>query len=90
MKERSTPPDRYAVSLINPSARIEYTLPVHTRVTLVVYDVRGSEVEKLVDQEQPPEVHNVVWNADNVASGVFFYRLQTTTFVQSNKTYAVR
>jgi len=53
------------------------------RVTLKVYDVLGRELVTLVDERKQPGVYAVTWDAGNVPSGVYFYRLTIPTFSQT-------
>jgi hypothetical protein len=80
----------------NPSTTIEYRLPEagpgggKTRVSLVVYDVRGARVRVLVGGEQGAGKHVVEWDGRNdageaVGSGVYFYRLEAAQFVDTRK-----
>jgi hypothetical protein len=59
----------------NPSTQIEYSLPKSGRVTLTIYNIMGQEVAKLVDGVQEAGVYNVQWNASNLASGMYIYRI---------------
>ena len=61
----------------NPSTTISYTLNQATYVTLAVYDRLGRQVEVLVDQNQESGVHNVDFNASDLPSGIYFYRIKT-------------
>lgn len=63
----------------NPSTRIQYTVPVTSHVTLRVLDVLGREVGTLVDGERSAGNYEAVFRADNLASGIYFYRLQAQT-----------
>ncbi|HEU4929082.1 MAG TPA: FG-GAP-like repeat-containing protein, partial [Candidatus Krumholzibacteria bacterium] len=84
----------------NPTTRIEYRLPegaagTKTRVSVVVYDVRGAKVRELVNGEQEPGKHAVDWDGRNdagetVGSGVYFYRLRTPQFVDTRKMVLVK
>ena len=69
----------------NPTTTINYALPLSSEVLLVIYNLRGEEVARVVDKEQPAGYHKVTWNASNVASGIYFYRLQAGDFVQTYK-----
>jgi len=69
----------------NPTTIIEYTLPENINVQLVIYDVLGRRVATLVDQIQQSGRHSVSWDASNLASGVYIYRIQAGDFVQSKK-----
>ena len=61
----------------NSSITIEYALTRQQDVRLTVFDVLGREVENLVDEKQGIGVHSILWNAEGVASGVYFARLST-------------
>ncbi len=78
----------------NPTTTISYSVPAGTIhesiVRLVVYDVLGSIVATLVNEEKQPGLHNVKWDASTVASGVYFYRLSTPDFVQTRKFVLLR
>ncbi|HMT11269.1 MAG TPA: T9SS type A sorting domain-containing protein [Ignavibacteria bacterium] len=54
-------------------------------MTLKVYDVTGNEVAVLVNEELSAGKYNVDFNASNLASGTYFYRLQTAGFTQTKK-----
>jgi uncharacterized delta-60 repeat protein len=60
----------------NPSTTIQFILPHSSDVTLKVYDQLGAEIATLVTEQLPAGRHEVVWNADGAASGVYFCRLQ--------------
>ena len=59
----------------NPSTAITYSLSATGLTTLVVYDLLGNEVATPVNAEQGPGSYSVSWNAKDMASGVYFYRL---------------
>ncbi len=59
----------------NPSTVIRYELPVDNYVTLKIYNALGQEVATLVDGMQDAGYKSVEWNANNVPSGMFFYRI---------------
>jgi hypothetical protein len=69
----------------NPQTTITFSLPEESYATLKVYDARGRMVATLVDQTLEPGVHDVILNANNIASGVYFYRLIAGNFVQTRK-----
>ena len=61
----------------NPSTQIEYQLPVDARVSLIVYDMLGRQAAVLVNgQIMQAGYHSVTFNAANLASGMYIYRLQ--------------
>jgi hypothetical protein len=59
----------------NPTTVIGFSLPDRSRVTLVVYDVLGREMARLVDGDLDGEEHTASWDARGVPSGVYMYRL---------------
>ena len=69
----------------NPQTTIKFDLVERGKVTLTIYDMMGQEVEKLVAAEMEPGYHQVVWDAKNVPSGVYFYRLTVNNFTQLRK-----
>jgi hypothetical protein len=69
----------------NPSTRISYQLPASAYVVLKVFDVLGREVGKLVNERQNAGNHSVQFNAPNLPSGVYFYKLQTGDFSATRK-----
>ena len=70
---------------LNPITFIQYDLPHNTHVVLKIYDVLGNEVETLINQEQESGRYKVLFNADRHASGVYLYRLKTTSFTDIKK-----
>jgi hypothetical protein len=66
----------------NPSTNINFTLPTASDVTLTVYNVLGQRVATLVNGRMNAGAHGVRFDASNLASGIYFYRLQTNNFVQ--------
>jgi hypothetical protein len=74
----------------NPSTIIQYAISSRQLVTLKVYDILGSEVATLVNQEQNAGSYNVDFNASKLSSGVYFYRLQAGSFVQSKKMILIK
>ncbi|TFB13642.1 T9SS type A sorting domain-containing protein [Candidatus Marinimicrobia bacterium MT.SAG.4] len=69
----------------NPITTIDYSLPEQTQLKISVYDLSGKEVDVLFDGFQEAGIHEVFWNASNVSSGIYFYRLQAGDFVQTRK-----
>jgi hypothetical protein len=60
----------------NPTTTIRYELPFDSKVYLSVFDILGREVRTLVNEERKAGYYDVQWHALNVASGVYFYRLE--------------
>lgn len=69
----------------NPSTIITYQIPKSRHVRLTVYDLLGREIMTLVNEEMRPGSYQATFNGTNLASGVYFYRLQAGEFVQTRK-----
>jgi phosphatidylserine/phosphatidylglycerophosphate/cardiolipin synthase-like enzyme len=69
----------------NPVTRIRYSLPTQSRVSLKVYDILGREVAVLVNESQSAGTYSVQFGAANLASGVYFYRLEAGRHVAQHK-----
>lgn len=69
----------------NPETTIEYTLPIAVQVKIEVYNLLGQVIEVLVDAEQEAGYHSVQWDASDLASGVYFYRLTAGNFTDSKR-----
>jgi chitinase len=65
----------------NPTTTITYVLPGLSHVNLTVHDILGREVSVLVNERKEAGVHEVTFDGSNLASGVYFYRLQAGSFV---------
>jgi hypothetical protein len=69
----------------NPSTTISYQLPIQSHVTLKVFDVLGREVATLVNRIEEAGYESVNFDASKLSSGIYFYRIQTGLFMQTNK-----
>lgn len=74
----------------NPTTTIEVSVSQTRHVNLTVFDLLGQEVATLVAHELPPGKHKVEWNAEGVASGVYFYRLRAGDVVQTKRLILLR
>jgi hypothetical protein len=74
----------------NPNTNIKYQIPGANHVTLKVYDVLGREVATLVKEVKQPGTYTAQWDASGVASGVYLYRLQAGSFVETKKLLLLR
>lgn len=59
--------------------------PQSGEVSLMIYNLLGQEVARLIDGEQIAGVHSVRWEAGSMASGIYFYRLRAGDFVRTKK-----
>ncbi len=69
----------------NPTTTIEFQIPIRTQVLLTIYDILGREVSKLVDSELSAGKYKFIFDASNLPSGLYFYRLTADGFNQTKK-----
>jgi hypothetical protein len=69
----------------NPQTIIEFNLAKSGHISLIVYDVLGRSVATLVDGMREAGMHRAEFNASHIPSGVYFYTLQSGSFVETKK-----
>ncbi len=74
----------------NPSTTIEFSLASDGKVSIEVFNVKGQKVKTLLDSTMPAGEHQIVWNAADSASGVYFIRLRTDGETRINKTLLLK
>ena len=74
----------------NPITTIEYDLPVESKVTLKIFDVLGREVSTLVNKEQRAGRYSIEFDASQLSSGTYFYRIDAGTFFDVKKFLLIR
>ena len=74
----------------NPSTTIRYSLPSSAKVRLTIHDMLGREIQTLIDEEQSAGWKVVNWKAANVASGIYFYKLQSGNFIETKKMIVIK
>lgn len=74
----------------NSSTRIGYSIPKESKVVLNVYNIQGKEVGVLVNKNSLPGNYEIKWQANELPSGVYFYRLIIDDFVDTKKMVLLR
>jgi len=74
----------------NPMTTIQYNIPKSSHVTLTIYNMNGQVVDKLINQKQEPGFYSVNWDARNISTGVYFYRIQADDFQQVKKCLLIK
>ena len=69
----------------NPTTTIKYSIPNAGLVTLSVFNILGEQVKTLINQEMSAGNHTVQFNASGLASGIYLYRIQAGSFIQTKK-----
>ncbi|PIW69008.1 MAG: hypothetical protein COW08_09460, partial [Ignavibacteriales bacterium CG12_big_fil_rev_8_21_14_0_65_30_8] len=91
VKERSSGiPESFSLSQnypnpFNPTTNINYDIPDESFVNITVYDYLGREVITLVNREQKAGKYVVSFDATNLSSGIYFYKITSNEFVQTKK-----
>ena len=89
-EEDSKKPEQFSLlqnypNPFNPVTSIKYQLPVSGYVTLKIYDPLGNLVETLVDEQQSTGEYNVNFYAENLSSGIYYYKLRSGSYVETKK-----
>lgn len=74
----------------NPSTNISFSLPKATNVKITVYNAIGKEIAVLVNGNYEAGTHNITWNANNLASGLYFYKMEAENFTATKKMMLIR
>ena len=69
----------------NPATKINFSLPKGSDVKLTVYNILGQQIEVLVNGFRNAGTYELIWDASNLPSGVYIYRLETGSNVISKK-----
>ena len=69
----------------NSITMISFQLPKSTKVILSIYNTSGQLVEILLNNNKKADFHSVLWNADHLSSGIYFYRIEAGKFCETKK-----
>lgn len=94
-EERTEVPNEFLLTQnfpnpFNPLTTIEYRIPELTFVTIKIYDILGNELRALVDEEKSSGIYKINFDAGNLPSGVYFYRIQAGSFIDTKKMLLLR
>jgi photosystem II stability/assembly factor-like uncharacterized protein len=74
----------------NPSTLISFDLPKESKVRLSVFDILGKEIAVLSEGNRNPGHHSVVWDAAKFSSGIYFYKIDAGSFVETKRMVLVK
>lgn len=74
----------------NPLTKIDFSIPEHSFVKISVYDVSGREVTNLVNNQMQSGSYTITFDASNLPSGVYFYKLTTNKFTDTKKMILIK
>ncbi len=69
----------------NPTTTIPFGLDVDSEVSLVVYDILGRKISTLLNKRMTAGTYNINYRAEHLASGIYFYRLQTDSQIYTER-----
>jgi len=74
----------------NPITKIRFDIPKNTYVQIRIFDLTGKEIMKLINENLSSGAYEVLWNANNYSSGVYFYRIETESFIETKRMLLVK
>ena len=74
----------------NPSTTIQFSIPSEGVIKLTVLNIIGEEIETLVNEYKTEGTHQVIFNAENIPSGIYFYKLDSGSFTQTRKMILIK
>jgi hypothetical protein len=90
VKEKEGLPTEYSISQnfpnpFNPTTRIKFALPKTALTKIIVYDLIGRKIRTLINKELKGGYYEISFDANNLPSGVYFYRIQAGSFIATKK-----
>jgi hypothetical protein len=94
-EEKEIIPTEYSISQnypnpFNPTTKLKLALPKAALTKLIIYDLLGREVQTLINKELEAGYHEINFDASNLPSGVYYYRIQSGDFIQTKKMILIK
>jgi hypothetical protein len=95
LSESTQLPDDFALfqnypNPFNPSTTINYNLPEDKNVKITNFNAKGEEIRKLIDEHKQAGHHSLIFDADDLSSGLYFYKITAGSFNQVNKMLLIK
>jgi hypothetical protein len=74
----------------NPVTKLRFDIPKSGHVSIVLYDVLGNEAARLVDENMNEGFYETEYNAEHLASGVYFYKLESGSYISVKKMILIK
>jgi len=83
-------PERFTISQnypnpFNSQTRIRFSLPQPQEVSLIIYDLLGRKIQTLIDGYREAGIHTIIFNAEDLSSAIYFYRLQAGDIIETKR-----
>jgi hypothetical protein len=90
IKEQKEIPTKYSIDQnypnpFNPTTKIKFALPKTALTKIIIYDLLGREIKTLISKELEAGYHEINLDANNLTSGIYFYRIQSGDFISTKK-----
>ncbi|SVC47572.1 uncharacterized protein METZ01_LOCUS300426 [marine metagenome] len=74
-------PDKFTIKQnypnpFNPTTYIQYTVPLYSHLSIILYNLQGQKIKELVKGPHSPGNYSVILDASNIPSGIYFYQLR--------------
>ncbi|MCE1165684.1 MAG: T9SS type A sorting domain-containing protein [Bacteroidetes bacterium] len=94
-KQESLIPKKYELSQnypnpFNPTTTINYAIPQNGVVQIKIFDITGREIKSLVNETKTAGYYSITFNASDLSSGVYFYRIQAKDFIQTKRMVLIK
>ena len=88
-------PDGYSLERaypnpFNPATTLSFALSTQSEVTLSIYNIQGKELVSLIDGNMEAGYHSVVWNADKYSSGIYFVKMKSGEYIDTQKLILIK
>ena len=89
-------PTKYALSQnypnpFNPTTKIDFAIPLDSRVSVIIYDISGREVSNVINNEfRKAGYYTINFNASTLSSGIYFYRMFSNKFIETRKMVLIK
>jgi photosystem II stability/assembly factor-like uncharacterized protein len=74
----------------NPATNIKYSVSKSSNVKVTVFDVSGKTVAELVNEKKSPGIYQVIFDGRSISSGIYFYRMEADSFIETKKMILVK
>ena len=74
----------------NPAINIQFSIPDNAKVLLEVYDINGRKINTLIDSNIKKGYHSVTWDAANHSSGIYFVKMLSNSYVNTQKIMLIK